>query len=436
MINKLALSLLLFAASSCCIAQNGGPRIVKMGNGLTVIINEDRTAPLAAVEVWVKAGSGYETVANSGVTHFIEHMAFTATKNYAPGELDSEMESLGATLDARTSKDWTRFGVTVMSRYLPEAISVLAEIVTRPSFKEVDIAKERMVILDEIAKKRTEPFKVCKEHLAAALYGDHPYSRPVEGTAESVARMTRDDIVDYYQKNYVPDGMAIVVVGDVDAEKVVGEIGKLFQVLSPKPRPDTSLPDVRSLTSRLTVTRQATYNLDYVAVGFLGPTGEQYTEVCATDLILTSIGTGYRSWMSEELRAKGIIYEGMADFLTERGPGMLSLIFSSPEEKSQQATNAVFDRIETIRKEGISEDRLALAKRSLLGQYAFQNETLAGQAQSFGFYFAVSEPHFANKYIDCVQSITNADIVRAAQKYLDPSRAAIVTIGPNQKDSQ
>ncbi len=100
------------------------------------------------------------------------------------------------------------------------------------------------------------------------------------------------------------------------------------------------------------------------------------------------------------------------------------------------ARDEVLAKIASIRQTGISEEALSTAKRSLLGQYAFQSETPSGRAQTYGFYYAISDPQFANAYISCIQAIANEDIIRVAQKYMDPNRAAIVLIGPSRKDSQ
>ena len=119
-----------------------------MGNGLTVIIHEDHAAELVGIDVWVKAGSRFETAANNGVSHFIEHLLFGATQKRQTGDMDREMESLGATLDAHTSFDYANFSTTVSSRYLLKALDVFSDAVNYSQFPTADIDRERMVIVD------------------------------------------------------------------------------------------------------------------------------------------------------------------------------------------------------------------------------------------------------------------------------------------------
>jgi len=404
-----------------------------MGNGLTVLLVEDHAVDVVAIDVWVKAGSACETAANSGVSHFVEHMVFGRTIKREPGDMDNEMESLGAELGAHTSRDWAHFSTTVSTRYLSKALEVLADAMQNAQFKDQEVERERMVILDEIAKKRTNPIKVCKDYLAAEIYGTHPYARPVEGTVETLKKLTPTDITDYYRKYYVPKNMAVVLVGNVDKQKAVSAVGEAFQGLSGALAPQPTEKEVAPLIKQINKTFKEPLGGDFLAIGFLGPPASEYKDVCATDVALSYLGFGYRSWMAEELKGKlALATEASADFLTEKQRGMISLMAAVTEGNASRAKGAIFARIASLQQDGIQSDRLALAKRSLLGQYAFENETYGGQANSLGFYHLVSEAEFASKYIDCVQSVTNDDVMRVAKLYMSSDKAVVLTVGPNQ----
>ena len=429
------LSLLFCLVSSHISAESATVSITRMGNGLTVILAEDHAAELIGVDVWVKAGSGNESEKGNGIAHFIEHMVFGATTKRNTGDLDMEMESLGATLDAHTSKDWAHFNTTISSRYLPKALEVLADALTHAQFREMDMEFERLILLDEITNKQTNPVKVCQDYLAQELYGAHPYSRPIEGTPESIKGISRQDILDYYRKYYVAGNTAIILVGDFDPQYAINEIGRAFDSLPVTPVAKPVQIEILPITKQITKMIKSSFILNYVALGFLGPPAAEIKDVCATDTLLTYLGFGYRSWMSEELKGKaGLAAEVSADFLTQIDPGLISLIIATDESNVQKARDAILTKIETIRKEGIPEGNLAIAKRSLLGQFAFQNETYSGRANSYGFYYAISESEFVGKYNDCVQAVTNEDVIKAAQKYLNPEHAVILTLVPSQSE--
>lgn len=426
----LAAALVCLAGASA-LAQAQQPVVVKMGNGLTVILQEDHAAELVGVDVWVKAGSGDETPEINGVSHLIEHLVFASTQKRQPGEVDREMESLGATLDAHTSYDWAHFNTTVSSRYLSKALDVLADVVSGAQFRDVDLERERPVILQEIARKQTEPMIICRNHLAKEIYGNHPYSLPIEGTEESVKNITRQDILDYYKKRYTAGNMAVVLVGDIDAQQALAEVGKAFERLPKEPAPERPVIELAPPAARVEKSIKAPYRFNYLALGFLGPKASDYEDICAMDTLLTYFGFGYRSWMSAELKSNmKFAVDIDVDFLTQREPGLISIIAATTPENTQKARDAIFAQLAKLAANGISQPELDLAKRSLLGQYAFQNETYGGRANTRGFYFTISEPDFASRYVSCVQAVTNADIMRVAKKYLNTDSAVVLTVGP------
>ena len=435
--HKIAIASVIFLLTvSAALCQPVNPSITQMGNGLTVILQEDHSAELVGIDVWVKAGSRFETAKNNGVAHFIEHLLFSSTQKRKPGDMDREMESLGATLDAHTTSDYAHFSTTVSSRYLNKALDVFADAVNNSLFRNEDIALERPVILDEIARKENDPASVCRDMLAKKIYGDNSYSMPFEGTRDSVAAITRDMILDFYHKYYVPSNMAIVLVGDFDKQAAVSEIGRLFQGAS-RPAPEDKPVDIPKRTKQLDLSFKASCENNYLGIGFTGPSGTDYAAVCATDVLFTYLGIGYHSWLTDELKSKlPLAGDGAADFITQHGPGLVSIIVPASDVNLPKAKDAIFAKLQEIKTHGLAQGDIDRAKRSLLGQDAFQNETVGGLASTIGFYFAVSDPAFAAKYAPAIQAVTNDDIQRVAGKYFDTDAAVVVMLGPDQEDSK
>lgn len=431
-----AFVILLIIASATC-AQPADPSITRMGNGLTVILQEDHAAELVGIDVWVKAGTGFETAKDNGISHFIEHLLFGGTRKRQAGDMDREMESVGATLDAHTGADYSHFSTTVSSRYLSKALDIFADAINDSQFRDADVERERLVILDEIARKQTKPMTICRALLAKRIYGDHPYSLPLEGTPETIRKITRDDLLGYYRRYYVPSNIAIVLVGDFDKQTAVSEIGRLFQGGSSAAPTPIDKPAVPIVTKQVNASIKASFENDYLAIGFIGPAALDTEDVCAMDVLLTYLGLGYRSWISEELKAKsGLVREGSADFITQRNQGLVSIIVAATSANLPKAKDAIFTKLATIRTQGISQNDIDRTKRSLLGQLAFQSETVSGRASNYGFYYAASDPAFAAKYAACVGSVTTDAIAKVASKYLNPDASVVITLGPDQEDSK
>lgn len=427
---------ILLAACSQTISQPMNLSVTTLPNGLTVITQEDHAAELVGIDIWVKAGSRYETHDNNGVSHFLEHLLFGVTEKRKTGDMDREMESLGATLDAHTTKDYTHFSTTISSRFLPKALEVMSDAVLHSQLPEESIKTERLIILDEIARKQSNPTSVCQDLLAAGVFGDHPYSMPIEGTPQTVKALSRQSILDYYHRYYVPSNIAVVLVGDLDKAAAISAVTTAFGSAPSAPAPSAqAAPAAHAKPAAASV--KMDFKNNYLAIGFVGPPAASADEVCAIDVLLTYLGQGYHSWLADELKTKqGLAEETSADFITQHDPGLVNIVISSKSGDTAKAKEAIMAKLAQMRTTPIADYELDRAKRSLLGQYAFQDETVGGRAGTIGFYYAVSDPAFAVNYESAVQAVTADAVMNVAKKYLDQGKAASMVVGPDQGGSK
>lgn len=436
-IRKIILLASIALLSLCTsISVQAAYQISKLSNGLTLIVTEDHSVNLIALDVWVKVGSSSDPDGLSGLAHLIEHLSFGATTTRKPGQMDMEMESVGAVLDAHTSKDWAHFNTTVTPANFAKALDILHDAVTSPVFDKQDVELEKAVVLDEISRNQSDPVQTCKDYLARQIYASHPYADPIVGSAESVKKITPESLASFHKAQYRPENMAVVVVGDVDASQAFNAISKCFGSAS-HPKAITNRRPALPPGKPILKTIQSPYKLEYIGMGFIGPTADDFADVCAVDVMLTYLGMGYRSWMNANLKDRQHLAEtASADFLTERDGGMIALIASTTGEKSEQATIAITKEIDRLKKEGLTEPALANAKSSLIGQFAFESETFAGKANAVGFYFAVSQPERVVDYQKSIQAITNDDIIRMANKYLNLNQAGMVLLTNKKRGAQ
>ncbi len=190
-IRKIIISLVALAILMLAPAHLSAFSVSRLDNGITLIVERDTSAKLVGVDVWVKAGSGDETSQNNGVSHFIEHLVFNGTTTRKAGDIDIEIESLGATLNARASRDWAHFFTTVSSRYFSKALELIGDALINPTFEAEQVESEKRVILDEITRKQVDYKSFIKDLLALELYSDHPYALPIEGTIGSVLNIKK-----------------------------------------------------------------------------------------------------------------------------------------------------------------------------------------------------------------------------------------------------
>mgnify|MGYP000082519795 CR=1 FL=1 len=416
----------------CPIALGAAPAVLTtLDNGVRVIVQEDHSINLVAVDVWIKAGSADETSSNNGVSHFIEHLAFKCTGKRAPGQIDMEIESLGASIEARTSRDWTHFYTTVASRYLDKALDVLSDVVTNPKLREEDVEKERGIILDEISRDRSDPWRLLRDTLFAEAFSLHPYKYPAAGSAESVSKISRDTITAFYNSYYTPSNITVVLVGDITSAEGAAAVKKSFGGFkkTSSSRPEIPVEPVREHQIRKKITQPA--NLAYLAVGFPAPSVKDKPDIYAMDVLVSYLGFGYRSWVVSELKTnKGLMSSGDSSFLTQKYTGIASINVSCEPNKLKDVEDAIFAHIAKIREKPISDFELNTAKRSLEAEFAFNNETFEGRANSLGFYDSIDSFEIALNYVQNIRNVTAEDVLAAAKKYMDPNKSIVVTICP------
>src|SRR5471032_242091 len=177
-------------------------------NGLTVILKPDRSAALASVQVWVKTGSQHESAyLGAGLSHYVEHMLFKGTARRAGREISATVQAHGGYINAYTTFDRTVYYIDLPSEHTALAIDVLADAVLHSTLPADEAAKEKDVILREIAMTHDDPDNRLWESLFATAFREHPYRQPIIGYRYVLADVTHDDLLNYYRARYVPNNM-------------------------------------------------------------------------------------------------------------------------------------------------------------------------------------------------------------------------------------
>lgn len=403
-------------------------KLKTLPNGLRVLVREAHEAPLVTIDLWVRAGSSRETAETNGVAHFMEHLLFRGTAKRGRGEIDRDIEELGATLNATTSRDWMHLYTTVASRYWQNALEVVADAVQNSALRPEDVEREQMIILDELARAADDPVRDANQRLAELLFQRHPYRLPVAATRDSIIRIQREQVVDFYRKYYVPNNASLVIVGDVTAAEAFAAAEKLFgkwqkrDITDPEPQPESPPDSPRH--AQFKVRR----GYPVVGIGFMAPSVKEVKDVCACDLLLALLGRR-EGLLTRLLVGQGVATRVTTEFLTQRYPGVFSIVVELPEGGNPQQVEAmVIGALQQLAKTPVTDAELARAKREILGEYLFGMETTEGQASTLGFYEMIDTYLFATEYEKNVLAVTAEDVRRAVEKYLNPDRRVVVTL--------
>src|SRR5438132_10323886 len=214
-----------------------------LANGLTLIVQEDRSAPVASVQAWCATGSTTEDKhLGAGLSHILEHMLFKGTKTRSTNEIAQKIQDVGGYINAYTSFDRTVFWIDVPKEGALTALDILADAMMNSTLPPEEYVKEQEVIRREFAMGLDDPDRQSSLLLFAAAYREHPYRIPVIGHIEIYNKLTRDDVMEYYKARYVPNNLFLVVVGDVDGEKIHAQVEKYFSKYPQKSLPPHYIP--------------------------------------------------------------------------------------------------------------------------------------------------------------------------------------------------
>ena len=193
-------------------------RITELDSGLRIVTEAMPSVRIAALGFFVATGSRGESVGEAGLSHFLEHLLFRGTERYASAEIDQLFDGMGAELNAGTDKESTAVYARMLDQHLPAAFDVMADIVWRPAFRDVD--PEREVVLEEIAMYEDDPQDTVFDVLGEAVFGSHPLGRPIIGRAPVIRDTPIEVIADFHARRYVPRSVVIAAAGSVDHDAI------------------------------------------------------------------------------------------------------------------------------------------------------------------------------------------------------------------------
>ncbi|MFQ5515101.1 MAG: M16 family metallopeptidase [Myxococcota bacterium] len=404
-----------------------------LDNGLEVVLIEDHSAPVVALNIWVRVGSADERPEEGGMAHVFEHMLFKGTKRRAVGEIAATVEAAGGNINAFTSFDMTVYHITMASRDAAVGIDVLADAVQHSTFDPTELAREEEVVLEEIRRSKDSPQRELSQAVFSLAYRAHPYRLPVIGTEEQVESFTREQLLDFYHRWYVPNNMTFVAVGDLDPEATLEQIRAAFA--EAKPRRDLEharMPEPPQEAPHSAVVRR---DFEQTLLGLAYPiTAFRAADTPYLDLLSQILGGGESSRLYRNVKDRlETVHTIGSSAYTPLDPGLLLIDAAVDPEGIESGLEAVAREIQRLRAFGPSEVELERARVNLLASQVYEKETMQGQARKLGYYETLGGGLEAEaEYLDRIKRATPEDIERVARTYLAPDRVNVVTLLPQK----
>lgn len=402
-------------------------------NGLRVILDENHSSPVAALQLWVKVGSADESDEEAGICHFIEHMLFKGTER-RKARIAGEIESLGGNFNAYTSYDQTVYHIVIASRYVDAGLDVLADAVMHSVFDPLEIDREREVVLEEIRMGQDSPSRTISKQTMGVLYEEHPYRRPIIGYEKTVRAMTRDQMLSFFRKWYVPNRMVFIASGDIDLEEMGRKVKEAFKdfPLSSTPFPKRiTEPERREFRSALSY---GNFKETYLQLA-LPTTSAVDEDTPALDVLSQILGGGEASRLVQKVKLeKGLVCSVSASSYTPRDRGMFVIGATLVPENIEKALEAILEEIARLRRDGVTAEELYRVKVGVRSGLVYDRQTVQGQVRKLGFYEVVAgDLDYEKEYMRRVSLLESEDIQNTVKKYFKPSRMVVSVLAPAEK---
>ncbi len=400
-------------------------------NGLQVLVAPSDAADLVTMDVWVGAGTRRETAENNGVAHFMEHLIFKGTPTRKPGDIDAAIEDLGGSFNAATSYDWAHFYVTVGSHDAPAALAVLGDALMNSEMRQEDIDHEKPVILSEMARETGSATTRVSRAFNALCFPDHPYGRPLLGTASNISDMPRKTVVDFYHTFYAPANATLILAGRITPGEGLALARKTFGAWPARAVPDDkTLPEPPQINIRARHLT-APVRRGFLQIGFRAPSVQDKPDVWVMDVLMTLLGQGGNNRLEQDLeRRKKLVTTIGTSYLTQRDPGTMSVTAEFDPGDYDTVIKAILAETAALRDTPVSPDELAAAKHTLLASYLFDTQTNSGRADALGFYSRIDSYKYDTEYVGNFEAVTPELVQSVARKYLTPDAYTLVTLLP------
>ncbi len=399
------------------------PRRHQLDNGVSLVQIELPQAPVVCLDLWCRAGSAWETSAESGLAHFLEHMVFKGSQHLDAGEFDLKVEALGGNSNAATGFDDVHYHVLIPPAAAPQALELLLDLVLQPRLDADDFAMERQVVLEELAQSEDQPEEVAFQELLRQACGDHAYGLPILGRREALEAHTTDAMAAFHRRHYRADRCCLSVAGPLaglDLERHLRE--SPLAALAPSDH-NSAVPVLQLQPGKQRI-ELARLEAARLLMAWQLPGAADQDSVMGGDLITTLLAEGRRSRLVEQLRERLRLVESIDLDLNVLESGCLVLLEAvcEPEQLDaveQQVRQVLLELIDT----SPSEAELDRAKRLVGNGYRFSLEVAGSVAAMVGNSQLWGRRHNLQRPLEWLEGWSTERLSQEVIPLLHPDRA-------------
>jgi predicted Zn-dependent peptidase len=384
----------------------------------------------AALGFFVATGSRGEAVGEAGLSHFLEHLLFRGTDRYGSAEIDQLFDGMGAELNAGTDKESTAVYARMLDQHLPAAFDVMADMVWRPAFKDVD--PEREVVLEEIAMYEDDPQDTVFDVLGEAVFGAHPLGRPIIGRAPVIRDTPVDVIAEFHARRYVPRSVVIAAAGSIDhdaivelASRTLGDRSALGPVAAPEAAPRTPGTNVRFV-------RKDTEQV-HVTLGGLGLQRGDERRFAARVLDAIFGGLSSSRLFQAVREERGLAYSVYSFAGQYADTGQVGLYVGTRPDNLVEAMQVVSDELERLREQPATEAELVRARENVKARVVLGMESTGARMHRLGGSLLFDLPLLeTDEVMERIDAVTMDDMRSLVDELWAPDGLSAAGIGPDE----
>jgi predicted Zn-dependent peptidase len=398
-----------------------------LDNGVRLLTETMGQVRSVSLGVWLTRGSRDESDAQSGIAHFVEHMLFKGTPTRSAEDIAQAIDSIGGQLDAFTAKEYASYYVKVLDQHLPLAVDILSDIVLRPAFQQVDIDREKKVVLEEIKMVEDTPDDLVHEMFTQSFWEGHPLGRPILGSRETVEAFTQQSLREYFQSAYTAGNIIVSAAGNVEHARVRELVSSAFQSMPssaarPPDTPPTVVPQV--------IVRNKDLEQSHICVG-ASSYPQNHDDRYSSYVLNTMLGGSMSSRLFQNIREKrGLAYSVFSGLSAYRDAGNLTIYAGCANDAVSEVIDLMIAELRQIKVSPTGDSELRRAKDHLKGSLMLSLENTSSRMS----HLARQEIYFERQFgldetLDGIERVTTDDVLRVAKDLFSNGALAATVLG-------
>jgi zinc protease len=409
------------------------PRVARrtLDNGLRLLVAENHNAPLVSMRTLVRSGADYDHPELAGLASFAAELLDEGAGTRDAVRLAEDLGLLGASLGSGADWDASYISVDSLSRNFAESFAIFADVNRRPLLPQSSLERVQSERLMELIQQRDEASTIASKRFSNLIYGQGAYGNTVIGNADSVARITLDDIRRYYETHYVPNHGSIVIAGDVNAQTALDTASRFFADWPAAELP--ARPQIAPKTfesNRIYLIDRPTAVQSEIRIGHLG-IARSTEDYFALSVMNALLGGVFNSRINLNLREKhGYTYGARSMFAFRRQAGPFAVAAPVRNEVTRESITEILSELRRIRTGDVETQELEDTKNFLMGSFPSTVQTsadIAGRLLDMELYDLPTD--YFDRYRENIGAVSKTDVEHVARKYIDPDRAIIVIVG-------